>query len=114
VADASTLCLSSGRFRVQVAWEKSTGETGVGSVVPGASNDSGIFWFFAEDNWEMLIKVLDGCALTNHYWVFFAATTNVQFVVTVTDTQTGAVKTYVNPQGISADAVTDTSALPCS
>jgi hypothetical protein len=114
VADSTTLCLNGGRFRVQVAWEKATGETGVGSVVPGASDSSGLFWFFAEDNWEMLIKVLDGCALTDHYWVFFAATTNVQFVVTVTDTQTGAVKTYVNPQGTSADAVTDTGALACS
>jgi hypothetical protein len=114
VADAHTLCLTGGRFRVQVGWEKTDGETGQGSVVPGASDDSGVLWFFNEDNWEMLIKVLDGCAVTNHYWVFFAATTNVQVVVTVTDTQTGAVKTYVNPQGTSADAVTDTAALPCS
>jgi hypothetical protein len=114
VADAHTLCLNSGRFRVQVAWETGTGETGPASVVPGAADDSGVLWFFNQDNWEMLIKVLDGCALTDHYWVFFAATTNVEFVVTVTDTATGAVKTYINPQGTSADAVTDTSALPCS
>jgi hypothetical protein len=114
VADAHTLCLLGGRFRVQVAWEKTDGETGQASVVPGASDNSGVLWFFNEDNWEMLIKVLDGCAVTDHYWVFFAATTNVQFVVTVTDTQTGAVKTYVNPQGTSADAVTDTNALACS
>jgi hypothetical protein len=114
VADAHTLCLNSDRFRVQVAWETGTGETGQASVVPGAADDSGVLWFFNENNWEMLIKVLDGCALTDHYWVFFAATTNVEFVVTVTDTATGAVKTYVNPQGNSADAVTDTSALPCS
>jgi hypothetical protein len=114
VADAQTLCLTGARFRVQVAWEKADGETGQASVVPGASDNSGVLWFFNEDNWEMLVKVLDGCAVTNHYWVFFAATTNVQFIVTVTDTQTGAVKTYVNPQGTSADAVTDTSALPCS
>jgi hypothetical protein len=113
VADAHTLCLNSGRFRVQVDWEKADGETGQASVVPGASDNSGVLWFFNEDNWEMLIKVIDGCSLTNHHWVFFAATTNVQFVVTVTDTQTGAVKTYVNPQGTSADAVTDTSALAC-
>lgn len=114
VADAQTLCLNGGRFRVQVGWETDLGETGPASVVPGAAADSGVLWFFNEDNWEMLVKVIDGCALTNHYWVFFAATTDVQFVVTVTDTQTGAVKTYLNPQKTSADAVTDTSALPCS
>lgn len=114
VADAHTLCLNAGRFSVHVAWETPAGDAGEGNVVPGATNTSGLFWFFDEDNWEMLIKVLDGCATTSHYWVFFAATTNVQLIVTVTDTQTGAVKTYFNPQGTSADAVTDTSALPCS
>lgn len=114
VADTHTLCLNGGRFRVQVSWETELGETGTASVVPGASDNSGVLWFFNEDNWEMLIKVIDGCALTEHYWVFFAATTDVQFVVTVTDTQTGAVKTYLNPQKTKANAVTDTAALPCS
>lgn len=111
VADATTLCLSNGRFRIQVGWETFTGDKGVASTVPVVSDDSGLFYFFTPNNWEMLIKVLDGCTSTAHYWVFFAATTDVQFVVTVTDTQTGRVKTYFNPQGSSADAVTDTSAF---
>jgi hypothetical protein len=112
VADGQTLCLTGDRFRVQVEWETSGGDTGLASVVPVSADNSGLFWFFAPDNWEMLVKVLDACAATDpHYWVFFAATTNVQFTVTVTDTQTGRVKTYVNPQGTSADAVTDTNAF---
>ncbi|MEA2562786.1 MAG: hypothetical protein QOH06_4290 [Acidobacteriota bacterium] len=110
VANATTLCLNNDRFRVQVAW-KTASEEGVASTVPVVSDDSGLFYFFTPDNWEMLIKVLDGCASTSHYWVFYAATTNVQFVVTVTDTQTGKVKTYFNPQGFSANAVTDTNAF---
>jgi hypothetical protein len=114
VTDAHTLCLNNGRFRVQVAWKTFVGDEGVASTVPVVSDDSGLFYFFTPNNWEMLVKVLDGCASTAHYWVFFAATTNVEFVVTVVDTQTGAVKTYINPQGVAADAVTDTSALPCS
>ena len=111
VADAHTLCLNNGRFRVHVAWETPVGDEGSASVVPVGSDDSGLLYFFTSNNWEMLIKVLDACTSTNHYWVFFAATTNVQFVVTVTDTQTGRVKTYLNPQGNSADAVTDTGAF---
>ncbi len=111
VADSHTLCLNSGRFRVSVAWKTGTGDTGQGSVVPVTANDSGLLWFFDENNWEMLVKVLDGCSLTDHYWVFFAATTDVQFVLTVSDSQTGLTKTYLNPLGRSADAVTDTSAL---
>lgn len=112
IADAHTLCLNNGRFQVRVNWETNTGNTGQASVVPVTSDDSGLLWFFGPENWEMLIKVLDGCSVNNNYWVFFAATTNVEFTVTVTDTDTGRVKTYVNPQGVSADAVTDTSAFP--
>ncbi|HWM89207.1 MAG TPA: fibronectin type III domain-containing protein [Thermoanaerobaculia bacterium] len=111
VANANTVCLNGGRFRVQVEWKTSAGNEGFGTSVPVSSDDSALLWFFEDDNWEMLVKVLDGCNITNRYWVFFAATTDVQFVLTVTDTQTGKAKTYLNPLGLSADAVTDTGAL---
>lgn len=112
VADANTLCLSGGRFRVQVAWKTGTGTTGAASVVPVTSDSSGLLYFFDPNNWEMLIKVLNACGLgTPRYWVFFAATTNVQYTVTVTDTQTGAVKVYFNPLNNSAAAVTDSNAF---
>jgi hypothetical protein len=111
VANANTLCLNGGRFRVQIAWQTAT-DSGLAAVVPVSSDDSGLVWFFGPNNWEMLIKVLNGCSgSSGHYWVFFAATTDVQFIVMVTDTQNGKVKTYFNPQGVSADAVTDTSAF---
>ena len=73
--------------------------------------DSGIFYFFNADNWELLLKILDGCSFTGNYWVFFAATTNVEFTITVTDIQAGAEKTYFNALGNPANAVTDTSAF---
>ena len=47
----------------------------------------------------------------NRFWVFFAATTNVAFQVQVTDTQTGLVKPYSNPQGMVALPVADTQAF---
>lgn len=75
------------------------------------SEDSGLFWFFQADNWEVLVKVLDGCKLTNHFWVFAAATTNVEYELTVTDVVTGDTKSYTNPLGTSAPALTDTMAL---
>jgi hypothetical protein len=28
------------------------------------TDDSALFWFFEESNWEMLVKVLDGCSAT--------------------------------------------------
>lgn len=73
--------------------------------------DSGLFWFFSASNWELLVKVLDGCSLNGHFWVFSAATTNVEYTLRVTDTRTGEVKVYLNPLGVAADAITDTGAF---
>ncbi|HVR10167.1 MAG TPA: hypothetical protein VMW75_19125 [Thermoanaerobaculia bacterium] len=61
----------------------------------------------------MLVKVIDGCSLNQRFWVFYAAGTNVGFSVTVTDTQTGHARTYMNADGTPAPPVQDTSALPC-
>jgi hypothetical protein len=111
VAGATTLCLNRGRFRAEVSWDAG-GTSGPGQVVPGAAADSGLFWFFGPDNWELLVKVIDGCALNGNYWVFSSATTDVHYVLTVTDTATGQVARYENPAGKAAAAVTDTSAFP--
>lgn len=111
VPGPAVLCLGGGRFQVKVAWKDFQGHTGEGSVVPASSADSGLFWFFAPDNWEMLVKVLDGCGLNGHHWVFAAATTTVEYTLTVTDTRTGEVATWTNPLGRSAPAITATDAL---
>lgn len=112
VTDPNTLCLNGGRFMVQVTWTDFQGHTGLGNVVPGASsNDSGLFWFFGPDNWELLVKVLGGCGVNGHYWVFGAAATDVGYTIQVTDTVTGAVRTYTNPLGTTSPAFTDTTAF---
>jgi hypothetical protein len=110
----STLCLSRGRFRLELTWRTGDGHTGLGSVAPCGTTDSGLIWFFDSSNWEMLVKIVDGCALNNRYWVFFAATTNVEFTLRVTDTLTGSVKQYSNPLNHLASPVADTSAFACS
>jgi hypothetical protein len=105
------LCLNGGRFRVEVSWRDFQGGTGQARVAPCGSADSGLLWFFSEDNWEMLVKVLDGCGLNSHYWVFAAATTNVEYTLRVTDTLTQVVEEWQNPLGTSSPAVTDTEAF---
>jgi predicted esterase len=107
---ATRLCLQKGRFRVEASWD-ANGSSGAGQTVPNASADSGLFWFFSPDNWELMVKVLDGCALNGHYWVFAAGTTNVHYVLTVTDTLTGSVARYENPAGRAAAATTDVDAF---
>lgn len=106
------LCLENERFTVRSAWRTRQGPRDNSPVVQNVpSNNSGLFYFFDEDNWEMLLKVLDGCPINDHFWVFYAATTNVEFTVTVTDTQEQEVRTYFNPLGSPATPVQDTAAF---
>jgi hypothetical protein len=109
--DETTLCLGNRRFQVTVNWRDFRGRTGDGRVVPGANETSGTFWFFSPDNWELLVKVLDGCSYNGHLWLFAAGATNVELTLTVTDIHTGAVRAYSNPLGAAASAITDTSAF---
>lgn len=114
VPGPARLCLQDNRFQVEVAWRDFQGGHGTGSVVPVSPNtaaDSGLFWFFDPANWEMLVKVIDGCALNGRFWVFSAATTSVQYTLTVTDTATGQTVRYENPLGRSSPAITDTQAF---
>jgi len=101
--------LKNGRFRVSATWKNFAGETGVATWVPLGSEETGVFWFFVPSNFELMLKVIDGCGLNNRYWVFFAALTNVEFRITVRDTWADREKVYDNPLGVSAAAVTDTT-----
>ena len=112
-AGATTLCLNRERFAVRVGWRDFDDVTGPGRVAPAGSDDSGLFWFFDPDNWEVLVKVLDGCAINQHFWVFAAATTDVEYTLRVTDTESGVERSYFNTLGTRAAAITDTGAFPC-
>ncbi len=109
--DSLGLCLTGERFRVELEWTSFDGTTGSGQAVPVGSGDSGLMWFFEADNWELLVKVLDGCAINDRLWVFAAATTTVEYTLRVTDTALGTVAEYFNPLGAAAAAITDTDAF---
>jgi PKD repeat protein len=110
VPDSQTLCLNNARFRVRVAWSvPSQGTSGTGTAVP-LTSDTGYFWFFSSSNVELVLKALDGRGVNNKFWVFYGALSDVQYTITVTDTVTGAVRTYSNQQGHLA-SVADVSAF---
>jgi PKD repeat protein len=113
VAGAQALCLNHSRFRVKVDWRIPDGTTGAGQAVPiPSAPDSGLFYFFSPVNIELLVKQLNACADPfNHYWTFYAATTNVEFALVVTDTQNGQTKGYFNPLNHSAAPVQDIHAF---
>ncbi len=107
---STALCLNNGRFRVEAEWTTSQGQSDVAQVVQ-LTPDTGYLWFFNSSNVEAVVKVLDACALNDRYWVFAGGLTNVQTVITVTDTQNGQVKTYTNPQSTPFQPIQDTSAF---
>ena len=106
-AEAASLCLDN-RFRLQVEWRT---DDFVSAGTPlSVSADTGAFWFFSPSNVELVAKVLDGTGVNGKHWVFFASLTDVEFDLVVTDTLTGAVKRYHNPQGTLASRA-DTGAF---
>jgi hypothetical protein len=95
---SETLCLGpGGRFRAHVTWRNPfNGDTGTGHTLP-LTADSGAFWFFGDQNLELMVKVLDGTVVNGHFWVYAGALSNVEYTLTVTDTLTGAERSYHNP-----------------
>jgi lysyl endopeptidase len=123
VPNATTLCIDDQpgdkRFQVTVSYQTTQGGglSGPGTAIPlnglGVTA-GGLFWFFDAKNPEMLVKVLNGCAVTGDYWVFYAAGTNVGLTTTVLDTQTGRSKVYTNPDRNPAPPVQDLGAFACN
>lgn len=108
--NATTLCLNNNRYRVTATFATGAGQSGNGMAV-AETTDTGMFWFFSANNIEMIIKVVNGCALNSRYWVFAGGLTNVAVTITVTDTSNGTTRMYSNPQGVAFQPIQDTSAF---
>lgn len=118
----SVLCIDDApgdrRFKIEVDYSTTQGGglSGAGHAIPLTSlgvNRGGLFWFFTQDNPELLVKVLNGCAENGKRWVFLSAGTNVGLIITVADTVTGEVHTYYNLDRTAFVPVQDTGALAC-
>jgi len=113
ICAAPALCFSGNRFKIDSRWQTKDGASGSATVVR-LSPDSGYLWFFSATNAEAMFKVIDACSFNNSFWIYAGGLTDVQTVITVTDSLTGRVKTYTNPQGTAFKPIQDTSAFPCS
>jgi hypothetical protein len=103
-------CLQDGRFRVTADFRTPGGTLAAAIVHPDTTNDSASFYFLDPNNIEAVLQVIDQCAPFNRFWVFAAATTNVEFTLRVTDTQVGEVRSYFKPVG-PPEPITDTEAF---
>ncbi len=76
-------------YAVSMCWWHADAE----GVASGEKLDgsSGVFWFFDRTNPEVLVKVLDGCSLNGHWWLYASGATDLGYQVEVTapDGRTG-------------------------
>ncbi|HEX2253797.1 MAG TPA: hypothetical protein VHQ65_11070 [Thermoanaerobaculia bacterium] len=107
---ATEMCLNDDRFRVEAFWETRDGNSD-DARTERMTPDTGYLWFFRDSNVEAVVKVLDGCPVNNHYWMFAGGLTNVLTMIRVTDTLANEVKLYYNPQGQPFRPIQDTTAF---
>ncbi|HUP23730.1 MAG TPA: hypothetical protein VNB06_12415 [Thermoanaerobaculia bacterium] len=118
-ATASALELQDGRFLVEVDWTAGAGNQGVAELVtiaPGSnvelrSDNSTIIEFFGNDNWELLLKILDARVFNQHFWIYLAAASSVGYDVNVVDTVCDEQRTYSGVRGTFQPSTTDTTAF---
>ena len=108
---ATSFCISD-RFQVTARYRTGvqSSNEGTAQTIPcfgPVCEHSGVFWFFQNTNWELMFKVLNGCELTDHWWVFNAGITNQFFRLEVTDVTKAESKIYFNYPGPPAPAITD-------
>lgn len=103
------LCLAGNRFRAEAAWK--SGTVSVPAQAVSVTADSGYFWFMDPATADLSVRVVDSRAQNGAFGVFFTGPTDVEFTLTVTDTATGAVKTYTHAAG-TAGTVNDPTAFP--
>ena len=91
-----------------------TGNTGPGVAIP----QNGVFGYFSipaltfnPSNPEVFVKILDGRTINGSFWIFYGGLTDLEYTITVTDFDTGAIKNYTKPGGSSCGGF-DTALFP--
>lgn len=101
------------RFMVKIVGVSNHPTDGFATPVRFGSQESAFFWFYDDQNFEVMIKVLNGCGVNGKWWVFAGALTNQAYHIVVVDTVNWAERHYYNTEGTNAQAITDTNAFPC-
>jgi hypothetical protein len=119
-------CLNERRFEVSARYTTSTVSRASARRLDtlGQGDSAALFYFFGPDNPEMLLKVVNGCWLNDHWWVFGSAATDLRYEVAIKDLadEGGTVEYRHNGGGVivgdngystAAGVINDTSAFPC-
>jgi len=105
------VCLGGERFVVKGTYRLEGGGSGALRFTK-LTPDSAYFVFDNPSDAQALVKVLSVCFPPfNAHWVFVGALTDQEVNLTVTDTKTGAVKSYSNPLKTPFAPIQDTEAF---
>ncbi|HRC84039.1 MAG TPA: hypothetical protein PK413_00360 [Thermoanaerobaculia bacterium] len=105
---STRLCLQGGRFAAEI---EVRGGPAPGPATFAPDGDlAGYSRFYAAENLEGALKILDGRPLNGHYWLFYAGLTTLAHRLTVSDLATGERTIFEFPGGW-LPAVAETSAL---
>lgn len=104
------LLLGEGRFRITAEWQDF--ELTRRRAQPMAmTRDTGYFYYFNENNVELVVKVIDACTFNERFWVFAGGLTNAEVELRVEDTETGQVNVYSNALGNPFQPIQDNNAF---
>lgn len=107
---ADTLCLAGGRFEVSASFASWTSGPAPAFAEPLTAG-SGMFWFFAPDNLELFVKIVDACVEFDHFWMFAAGLTNLEVELKVRDLWADQEEVYTNPLGSGFQLIRDTGSF---
>lgn len=116
VSTTTSLCLLEGRFSARLRWNDGTGFRDAYVAAPktdGSSSSAGLFYFYPLDpsNWEVLVKMVDGCANNSRYWLLVSASTGFGWELTVRDEATGYTRLFTHPLDGQASGISDFGAF---
>lgn len=105
-------CFQGGNVEVSVRWSLEDGIPKRGWSVP-MTERAAYFWFFRPTNVELVVKLLDGCAVNGRRWLFVTGLTDVGVEIRVRDFHTWETKRYETSAGTAFAPILDTEALSC-
>lgn len=94
----TALCFYNGRFQANLKWRDPNGQWLDAKAQP-LTNQSGAFYYQNSKNLEMLLKILDGGAINQNFWVFYGVLTDRETRLVVKDMFTNRTKTFTKPKG---------------
>ncbi len=107
---ATRACLNQAKFWVNVDYYEGYWKAATVLKEANLPDTAALFWFFDPNNPELLVKVLNGCAINGHWWVYGSAATDRNYEVTVRrPNQTGLRFRRISP----AVPIAYTTGIPC-